>query len=43
MSKGMYVERVYINDKLEVVGINHVGFVEGELTVDSELYWPRRL
>jgi len=40
--EGSYLESVYINDELEVVGINHVAFVGGELTVDSELRWPRR-
>ncbi len=38
--EGVYLESVTINDELEVVGINRVDFVNGELKVDSNLYWP---
>jgi len=39
--EGSYLESVYINNELEVVGINHIAFTEGELRVDSELRWPQ--
>ncbi len=38
--EGSYLESVFINDELEVVGINHIAFQDGELTVRSELRWP---
>ncbi len=40
--EGSYLETVFINDELEVVGVNHISFVDGELKVDSELHWPRQ-
>jgi hypothetical protein len=40
--EGVYLESVFINGDLEVVGINRVAFVDGELKVDSNLYWPAR-
>lgn len=39
--EGSYLESVYINNELEVVGINHISFTDGELRVDSELRWPQ--
>jgi hypothetical protein len=39
--EGCYLEVVSINNELEVVGLNHIKFKDGALTVNATLYWPR--
>jgi len=41
--EGSYLETVFVNDELEVVGVNDISFADGELKVDSELHWPRQV
>jgi hypothetical protein len=39
--EGAWVERVYINGELEVVGRSEITFGDGELKLESHAYWPQ--
>jgi hypothetical protein len=39
--EGAYIERVYINGDLEVVGRCEIAFSDGELKLESHAYWPQ--
>lgn len=39
--EGAYIERVYINGELEVVGRCEIAFSDGELKLESYAYWPQ--
>jgi hypothetical protein len=39
--EGAWIERVYINGELEVVGRSQISFSDGELKLESHVYWPQ--
>ena len=41
--EGTYVERVYIDGELEVVGRSEIVFSDGELKLESYAYWPQQV